>query len=922
MSRPDEYLAIPDAYGQWLGGLQWSADGEAVEHVADDPGHRPDVRDERRGRPVPGRPALGPIADRLRLRPPPAAPAGGGASPSRGGASFGLLGRLASAYRASGRPLRNAGALCGMLCRDVPRATDPPDIDDLDDHLRRGPAPTSGGELIAAWRSMSVACEIPSLEPEEFQDRVRKALFALDDDALLHWLRLGRGPIGDVGEEVAREADASRPPSLLEVLDAVGRRPRLAGAASLVAHLDGALVLPSRRLEASALPIGGYSDVTTRGQPEQILPSQFALDDLEFLRRFAARELLYYHREDPRAAADEELVLVIDQGVRTWGDVRLVLAAAALALARRSARRGLPLRIAATSSEAASGGDEDTLGRLMEASDLSPHPGPALERALEEPAGAALRDVVLLTHPRNLAEPEVSAAARRVAPGTRLFAVAVDESGGVELSEVRRGMRLLLSRCRVAIPEGAAVARESASVAEGAWRGDVEPIGFPFRLGAIHPIEDGAYDFDESGDWLLAACGKLGFFHAWRVDGSAMEMLPRPIIDGRPLCPVEAVLGVAGGFVVAGRRGDDLVAAHYDFAGRICTAHVIGPPPAPGTAQSRHDLLWLYDRARHALVVVNAKAPRAAARTVDLGADRSIACFRGIASEKSAQRAMIAAVHAGKLSSPRMLVVADGFPLPPDVDAIRLDRDSGKVGARAGGVWCQFTPLSDGGPELKAARILHARCAGGNLAVLVEDYAHRRTLQLFAMPDGRSLGCHRVGAKEDGFVLSRDGRRFARRVARCTLEVHDVGGGSLPRLATTRGRVHDRLILRLQVGCLVLEAGGHLHVAAWGDGPLRVIPSCPGSAVGHLLPEIDGQLIPATTAGDDRRPRSFHRVLLVRRDHGDGRRARTRGDPGRGPGPRRHLLRVPRPNRGLAARRHADRPTPTDRRASHDGGRG
>ncbi len=65
--------------------------------------------------------------------------------------------------------------------------------------------------------------------------------------------------------------------------------------------------------------------MTTTGNPEQILPSQFALDDLEFLRRFAERELLYFRREEPHSRTREELVVLLDQGVRTWGIVRLVL---------------------------------------------------------------------------------------------------------------------------------------------------------------------------------------------------------------------------------------------------------------------------------------------------------------------------------------------------------------------------------------------------------------------------------------------------------------------------------------------------------------------------------------------------------------------------------------------------------------------
>src|SRR5262249_11813381 len=147
-------------------------------------------------------------------------------------------------------------------------------------------------------------------------------------------------------------------------------------------------------------------------------------------------------REEPHAKTREDLVVLLDQGVRTWGDVRLVLAAALFALGRMAGQRKLPFFAAATSD----GGElhdplelgAEELGELVETSDLTPNPGLALERVLEAPAEAA-RDVVLLTHPRTLLDPDVAAAARRVADRTRLFALTVDDQGQVQLSEVRHG---------------------------------------------------------------------------------------------------------------------------------------------------------------------------------------------------------------------------------------------------------------------------------------------------------------------------------------------------------------------------------------------------------------------------------------------------------------------------------------------------
>src|SRR5580692_378842 len=138
--------------------------------------------------------------------------------------------------------------------------------------------------------------------------------------------------------------------------------------------------------------------------------------------------------------AREELIVLLDQGVRTWGPVRLLLTATLFALCRTAGRRNLTLRVAATSN----GGvpcdpltaDAETLARLLEASDLTADPGLALERVLEEPSSGP-RDVVLLTQSRNLAEPDVTAAAHRIGPPTRLFAVAADAHGHVDFSEVK-----------------------------------------------------------------------------------------------------------------------------------------------------------------------------------------------------------------------------------------------------------------------------------------------------------------------------------------------------------------------------------------------------------------------------------------------------------------------------------------------------
>lgn len=508
--------------------------------------------------------------------------------------------------------------------------------------------------------------------------------------------------------------------------------------------------MPSRSLAATALPVGGYSDVTTRGRPEAILPSQFALDSLEFLRRFAEHELLYFHREEPHRATDEELLLLIDQGVRTWGDVRLVLAAAALALGRGAARRKWPLLLASTATdgraELASNLGPEALGAFLEASDLSPHPGLALERVLEAKA-ERLRDVVLLTHPRSLAEDDVIAAGRRLGPGVRLFAVAVDAGGAVELSRIVRGAAVPVGRCRVTIPGDPEPLPGAADRAKrGAWTGNVEPVGFPFRLGATHTVDDDRFAFDYGGDWLLTATGPMGFLHAWEVNGPGMEMLPRPLIDGRPLAPVEAVIGVAGGFVVVGRRKEEWLAAHYDLNARTCTAYRLGPPPRrpEGPVPISHE--WVYLRNLHSVVLRVRDDPRHAF-AIDLMSVGPSACFRGPGpDDRATERARLAAFRARGVPPPRLPIVSEGFPLPPEGDALRLDGATGTIFARTeAGTWSPFVPLADGRPDLLGGRVLQARGRRLVLAVLAEDALRRRALRVFLSPSGESVGAYPVG---------------------------------------------------------------------------------------------------------------------------------------------------------------------------------
>jgi hypothetical protein len=826
--RAAHYLQIPAEYCRSFGGLRWAQYGEAVEFLEGPAAGRTfafaaEIAVFLEGmHDAPGAfLSFGFVLHLLYL-------VGLGERAARHGESSATcVERIAAPFRALGCPLRNAGALCASLCQSAPPSADPPVLSALCEILTGGswiPRMVLSDAIVGVMDH----AEEPGLAPAEFEAEFRRAADSLTDDAIRHWLRHGRGPAGAVGEQLP----PIPPKSLVETLAELEQNPRLAGIGRLVSRLEGALSLPPRRLAWSVMQDGGYSDVSTTGAPEQILPIQFALEGEEFLRRFAEGELLYFHREEPRQPTTQEMILLLDQGVRTWGDVRLVLCGAAVALARQADRQRIAIKLATTSNDGEavdpSKLEPRSLSGIFEASDLSPHPGHALARLLDS-LNALERDIVLLTHPKNLAEPDVVAATRSRATdrGTRIFAVSVDSGGQLEFAELRRGLPVVLARSRITITEERAatvIPSSAAPLAMGrGWKGNVERIPFPFQCGTLDRIDcpqnDGRchFDFDEAGERILVV-GRFGLLFCWRIDGTDVEILPRPLVDGEVLRAPRTVIGVAGGFVVVCRHHPNQVLAHYDFPTRTCNVYV------PSDREPTDS--WHYFRELHSVAAPTATRARLGP-AVDLAA-------RGEAAATTS-RAVGASILAQFTPSP--LVVANAGPFPidrggdPQSVALRLDTRSGTLYLRHGaGDDRSLTPRCDGRPALKGSNIVHARQGGDVIALLVER-GTAPGLYFLSLSRATVLGTFFLGAQPgaSNFALSRDGHRFARTLDERSMEVRDVPGGGPPVLVTREESlwIHFATLGRSCLCILEFELAGPRRARSsclirWDRGRLEV----------------------------------------------------------------------------------------------------
>jgi hypothetical protein len=734
---------------------------------------------------------------------------------------------LRRAYDKTGRPMRNAGSLIRHLSQTVPPTSIVVTTEAVCQHLHSR-ALMRDVELLWDARRRPTIAERPALGPDELETVIGYGLYAMREAELIHWMKHGRGPLENEAEEIVAQMPVPPPRNLGDVLASLSRKPRVRGALPYVAQMISAISLPPRRLDHHQLAMGGYSDVTTHGNPEQILPSQFALDRTEFLRRFAQRELLYFRREDPQERPREDLVVLLDQGIRTWGDVRLILMATLLALGDQAHRRSKPFAFATTGNDGEIVDplevDEDHAARLIEASDLTAQPGAALERILTR-VERTLRDVVLLTHPRGLREDDVIVAAKRLDPFTRLFAVAVEESGQVEFAELRRGQPIGRRRFAVQRQEEAkaASAPNPPRSKSAPWEGDIEPVPYPFVFGAASVVRQ--FAFDDSGDWLLTATSD-NMLYASSTDGMRAEVLPRALVNGQ-LVQTHEICGVADGFVIGASVSGQLAAVHYDFTRRTVRAHVLGPIE-PRLA-SWH---WSYVRECHTVIVDQRQVVMPdhggwLCRGVDLATGQ--AAVPGSAPPQSHSRVQQAMSdpRQRRYAHARLDVLADEETRESMRPAVLWNGATGSLTVRTrDGDWAPFTPIADGKPLLLRSEM--ARNNSNGISALLEGDIlalkfgrDKPVLRLYRGPQGVLIHETPLADRRRGVELSLDGRFVAYAQDDTQIQVRSAETGNLV-LNTLKGRFHPKVQLSVGATWLIISTGQNQHVLNWSYGRVEI----------------------------------------------------------------------------------------------------
>ncbi|MES2775515.1 MAG: ribosomal protein L7/L12 [Bacteroidota bacterium] len=109
---------------------------------------------------------------------------------------------------------------------------------------------------------------------------------------------------------------------------------------TLIKPIWAGFKVPVYNALSSEQPLGGFSDISNKGDFDKLLVSEFASDDLVFMSRLANNEALYLHREMPPVADDLQRILLVDISLKMWGTPKALAHAVYLAIAKHPKSSG------------------------------------------------------------------------------------------------------------------------------------------------------------------------------------------------------------------------------------------------------------------------------------------------------------------------------------------------------------------------------------------------------------------------------------------------------------------------------------------------------------------------------------------------------------------------------------------------------
>lgn len=101
---------------------------------------------------------------------------------------------------------------------------------------------------------------------------------------------------------------------------------------ALIRRIQAGLKISYRNSHSGIQALGGFSDITNKGNIDRMLISEFAHTDLIFLSRWVNNETLYMNREVPPDDTLKERIILIDISLYNWGTPKVLAYSTMLAI--------------------------------------------------------------------------------------------------------------------------------------------------------------------------------------------------------------------------------------------------------------------------------------------------------------------------------------------------------------------------------------------------------------------------------------------------------------------------------------------------------------------------------------------------------------------------------------------------------------
>ncbi|WP_147263705.1 hypothetical protein [Roseimicrobium gellanilyticum] len=196
----------------------------------------------------------------------------------------------------------------------------------LEPFMQRAPDINGQARLLRDLSALAKAFD--RLPPGQLENRLRTGLDASLNDQM---------PL-PLEEKAQDPPPIEVPDDLLLALEEEGGQ--LAQVAGVARRLSAILHVPKPVWQQDDLPVGGVSDITNRGEPDRLLLTELAWDELTFATRLAQGEALYTRRESPPGDPPPKRKILLDTGIHLWGKPRLFALGTALALQHLKGRAG------------------------------------------------------------------------------------------------------------------------------------------------------------------------------------------------------------------------------------------------------------------------------------------------------------------------------------------------------------------------------------------------------------------------------------------------------------------------------------------------------------------------------------------------------------------------------------------------------